>query len=137
MKQRLYEVLTNHFITETMFEDQELDELLDEREIEEFEKQWLKCYEEIKQLEHKIQGLELIDKIREEAFRKTDRRREDSDLAGYVSDDFELFSKAIELNYHNEWLDGLFESYVLGKFPCGENVEKSDILIVKRLEECF
>lgn len=37
-----------------MFEDQDLDELLDERESEEFEKQWLKCYQEMKQLEHKI-----------------------------------------------------------------------------------
>lgn len=43
MNQWLYEVLINHFITEKMFEDQDLDKLLDEREVEEFEKQWLKC----------------------------------------------------------------------------------------------
>lgn len=91
----------------------------------------------MEQLEHKIQGLELIDKIREEAFRKTYRLTEESDLAGYVSDDFELFSKAIEWNDYNEWFNGLFERYVLGNFPCGENVEKSDISIVKRLEECL
>lgn len=80
---------------------------------------------------------ELSNKIREEAFRKAYRRTEESDLAGDVSDDFGLFSKAIELNYYNEWFNGLFERYVLGNFLWGENVEKSDISIVKRLEECL
>lgn len=48
-----------------------------------------------------------------------------SDLASYVSDDFGLFSDALQINYNNAWLNGLWIKYKEMEIPYGEidNIE--------------
>ena len=43
----------------------------------------------------------------------------DSDLAGYVSDDFGLISDARLLGYNDLWLDKMVACYEKGSIPCG------------------
>lgn len=43
----------------------------------------------------------------------------DSDLAGYVSDDFGLISDARLLEYSDFWLDKMVAYYEKGSIPCG------------------
>lgn len=43
----------------------------------------------------------------------------DSDLAGYVSDDFGLIADARVLGYQDLWLDKLVACYEKGMIPCG------------------
>lgn len=98
-----------------------VDEMLDSRDSHNFEKDWLQVSHEIEHRE-KLNPLPEptlaeLDKIRETAYKAVFSVTENSDLAAYVSDDFELIGKALALNFNDEWLTRLWSTYLKGSFP--------------------
>lgn len=120
LNKHLYELLKIGLIKEELFRDKDIDELLNLRDEERFDKKWMEVYSYIESFKSEIQNKKIIDDIRKEAFIKANSLSKSSDLAGYVSDDFELISEALEIGYNNKWLNGLFSCYLSGIFPCGE-----------------
>lgn len=95
--------------------EEEIAEMLDNRDREEFEGEWLRVF-------HKLEDQNdfnsaTITKIRETAFKKTFEITKNGELAGYVADDFELIAKSLQSGFDDEWLNSLFLSYLQGIFP--------------------
>jgi len=63
--------------------------------------------------------------IQETVFKKVYEITSNGELAGYVSDDFELFGKAVVIDCKDNWLSAVFEQYCLDIFPTGE-IKMSD-----------
>lgn len=129
LNEKLFKMLKMGMLKKEMFKDNDLDRILDLRDEKTFDEKWMEIYNYLKQFRIEFDD-ELITKIRKEAFLNTIRMSGASELAGYVSDDFELFCNAIELGYDNKWLNGMFHCYLTLQFPCGkvvnidENIEK-------------
>lgn len=105
------------------FDEDSINELLDSRDSDPFDAEWRRVSEKTEQLKNaqnyppeieKQQG-----KIREKAFMTVERNIQ-SELSEYVSDDFGLIYDSIVLNYKDEWLDRLINSYKNKKIPSGE-----------------
>lgn len=116
----LYNMLKKGLFTIELFVGKDMDELLDLRDAKVFDKRWMEVYKDIESLKDEIKDRKLIDKIRKEAFFKANILSNSSELAAYVSDDFELISEALEIGYNDKWLNGLFNCYLSNIFPCGE-----------------
>jgi hypothetical protein len=119
------------FMDYQVFDDEDFDNLLDLREKPDFEAEWLRVYEEIEE-QQKMREIAsdvkvLIDTICEMAFKRAYSLTKNSEIAGYVSDDFELLAKAAVLNYQDSWLSALLLSYQNGQFPCSKLTQSSDI----------
>lgn len=116
----LYNMLKEGLFRIELFKEKDIDELLDLRDVKEFDKRWMEVYKHLELLRDEIKDRKLIDDIRKEAFFKANSLSNSSEFAGYVSDDFELISEALEIGYNNKWLNGLFNCYLSNKFPCGQ-----------------
>lgn len=46
-------------------------------------------------------------------------KAEDDELAGYISDDFDLIADSKMLGYSDEWLEKLISCYENARIPCG------------------
>lgn len=80
-----------------------------------FDAAWSSSYEKVDKIdpsENKV-----IREIREFVFKQTFRITQNSELAGYTSDDFGLISKVFENKINIEFINKLWDSYLLGKFP--------------------
>lgn len=116
----LYNMLKEGLFRIELFVGKDIDELLDLRDAKEFDEKWMEVYKHMECLRDEIKDRKLINDIRKEAFFKANILSNSSELAGYVSDDFELISEALEIGYNDEWLNGLFNCYLSRTFPCGE-----------------
>lgn len=96
-----------------------IDDILDMRDDEIFDNQWIQNYELVYNNKINDDICQLIDIIREIVFRKIYDITQNLDLAACVSDDFELMCKAYVLNINNIWLANLAYSYVQKKIPFG------------------
>ena len=121
----LIEVESNRVIRVPLFENCDLEELLDMRDDEEFDSEWMRVYDALNEFEIGDFEKKKIDDIREKSFLKAYNLSESSDIAGCVSDDFEIICKAYLTNYNDMWVNSLIMSYVNGKFPCGR-LEKTE-----------
>ena len=66
--------------------------------------------------------------LRERVFSIVNENSTVSDLASYISDDFGLFSDALQINYNNDWLNGLRVKYKEMEIPHGDiNSVKGDL----------
>ena len=105
----------------TMFDRDDRDDLLDQRDAEEFERPWLACYNRIKEewsaREPEQAATALMDEIRKESFLAVSRATRQHEMASYVSDDFELIAKSIALDLNDEYANGLLETYEQGEIP--------------------
>mgnify|MGYP000845232395 FL=1 len=103
------------------YSEEEIFYILDSRDNDSFSDKWMQVYEELKVLcpESKSYGL------RKRFFSIVNENSIVSDLASYVSDDFGLFSDALQINYNNAWLNGLWIKYKEMEIPHGEidNIE--------------
>lgn len=105
------------------FDGDYLNELLDRRDSAPFDTEWCRVYEEIEALkkarscEDENKGEQ--SKIREKVFMLIEERTE-SELAGYVSDDFGLIYDSLALDYKDEWLNKLIAVYKDKKIPAGD-----------------
>lgn len=59
----------------------------------------------------------LVKEIREIAFKKVYQVTENSDLAGYVSDDMGLIAQACHNKVEIDFIDNLWKTYMRGEFP--------------------
>lgn len=125
MIDQLYNLLkmikAGKIINDKMVKDLDVENALNLRENPEFESQWLRVADSIKQIERAIPDdvVALIDEISKEAFLLIDILiGENSELADYVCDDFELIAKGIILDYKDGWLNALWLSYKRNHFPC-------------------
>lgn len=105
------------------FDEEDLDELLDRRDCAPFDTEWCRVNGEIEALKNDKNYTEEIEEeqgeIRERAFMIVEQAIE-SELAEYVSDDFGLIYDSLVLNYQDEWLQKLIESYKNKTIPAGK-----------------
>lgn len=128
IKKLLKKIEDNNIIKLENFDDCDIDELLDKRDDEVFDGEWIKAYSELNKNDYTDAEKKEIDVTREKSFLMAYNNSGSSDIASCVSDDMEIICKAYFMNYNNAWLNSLIMSYAHGEFPCGklEN-EKKDI----------
>lgn len=101
----------------------DIDELLDNRDSEVFDAEWIRVYNAVESLKSAENYSEMEKKnnseVREQVFRIIYELSNDGDLAGYVSDDFGLIADAELLRYKDSWLDKLIFCYENKTIPCG------------------
>lgn len=105
------------------FNDLDIDDLLDNRDLAVFDTEWIRVYNVVESLKNEGNYSEEENKnntkLREQVFQMIYEFTNDSDLAGYVSDDFGLISDARLLGYNDLWLDKMVACYEKGSIPCG------------------
>ncbi len=101
----------------------DIDDLLDKRDAEVFDAEWIRVYNAVESLKSVEDYSEMEKKInsevREQVFKMIYELSNDGDLAGYVSDDFGLIADAELLGYRDSWLDKLISCYKNKTIPCG------------------
>lgn len=98
-------------------EDADLDEMQDARDEPEFEDFWVAAQEALADSELSEPDQGLVDSIREIAFKTVYRATDQSDLAGYVADDFELIGKALATRADAPFPRFLLTEYLAGRIP--------------------
>ncbi|MEM7602072.1 MAG: hypothetical protein AAF357_11740 [Verrucomicrobiota bacterium] len=103
------------------FVDADLDAILDQRDLDDFEDDWIKAAEDVQYHWEKFADAEsttnTIDLIREAAFKKCFEYTEESEISGYVSDDFELMAKASAMSLDSPYLKNMMKVYSDGGVP--------------------
>lgn len=113
-------IKNNEIINMSFFADCNVDELLDLRDDDEFDSEWMRVYNVLNEINIGVSEKQTIDSIREKSFLRAYNLLESSDIASCVSDDFEIICKAYISGYDDEWLNSLIVSYAKNKFPCGK-----------------
>ena len=115
----LIEIESDKIISDTLFENCDIDELLDMRDDEEFDSEWIRVYNILNKAKIENYEKKKIDNIREKSILKVYDLLQSSDIASCVSDDFEIICKAYIICYDDVWINSLIMSYINEKFPCG------------------
>lgn len=101
------------------YEELEIDEILDQRETDPFDSEWVRVYRAVQELKKgKVVGD--TREIEKKAYITVYEKSEDDELAGYISDDFGLIADSKMLNYSDEWLDKLISCYEKVTIPYGK-----------------
>lgn len=98
----------------------EINELLEQRDEPAFDAEWMRVYTTVQDLEveGEVQKANVvIDEIRESTFRRVFQLTRNPEVAGAVSDDFDLIARAVQIGLEDEWLDEMWEEYEAGRFP--------------------
>ena len=95
--------------------ENELNEILDLRDSSLFEKEMIRLYEQLKNVDVEFDG--------EERFIRLSNATNCHEACSYIIEDFELIEKALSVNYENLLLNHLIESYKKGMIP--HNVPKT------------
>ena len=95
-----------------------LDEVLDARDSNPFDAQWLRVHGLVTQ--HKLDASSSVDALRESTFKRAFAITDSPDACGYISDDFGLIADADRAGVSDEWLSALTASYASGTLPHGE-----------------
>ena len=101
------------------YEELDIDDILDKRESDPLDSEWMRVYREIKELK-KGKKFDDTTEIEKKAFVTVYEKSHNDELAGYISDDFGLIADGKVLNYADEWLDKLAVCYEKAIIPCGE-----------------
>lgn len=123
VREKLTTILDEIIIKLGSLDEEAVYEILDSRETEPFDSNWVRAYEALKQqLENfneneKKELDEFLEEIRKDAFIKTMKAYQSSDLAAYVSDDFEMIGTALIIEFSNSFIDSLLNLYDLGIVP--------------------
>lgn len=117
-------IFSNKVPSQSSLQDEDYDDLLDERDEDDFSKLWTKSYNAIDKI-YKTSDLsniykKRIDKIREFIFKRVYKATESSNLSSYISDDFDLIMKALLIDSHDKWVNELWHTYANGQIPTGE-----------------
>ena len=98
------------------YEELDIDDILDKRESDPFDSEWMRVYRELK----KGKKFDDTTEIEKKAFVTVYEKSHNDELAGYISDDFGLIADGKVLSYADEWLDKLAVCYEKAIIPCGE-----------------
>ena len=118
-------VSNNKLFSEELLIKNNLEELLTLRESKIFDEKWIEIYN-VLNINDYSKEKEVIDKIRKIVFMRAYEVSSSAEFASFVSDDFELISRAIICKYENSWIDSLLYIYLKGNFPAGE-IEMSSL----------
>ncbi|WGV60066.1 hypothetical protein QIH01_02685 [Brevibacillus brevis] len=103
------------FLENVFHKDVDWDAKLDARDAVGFDVAWISSYKKVDQVAPSENTV--IREIREFVFKETFRVTQNSEVAGYASDDFGLISKAFENKINIEFINKLWDSYLQGEFP--------------------
>lgn len=110
----------------------DFDDLLDARDASEFASPWTTVYNAASKSYTESNSLQSekvrIDKVREHIYKRVYNRTEVSDLASYISDDFDLILKCLLTGTENSWVNALWLSYKGGEVPSGTLTEHAGAL---------
>lgn len=91
---------------------------LDARDEADFDERWMAEFHRLSQTAFPEEVNQLIDRLRELAFKGAYRTVQDADAAARVSDDVELIAKSLALGEEESWPTAfLWASYRRGEFP--------------------
>ena len=114
-------LLTGKLLSKDIFKIEDIDLILDSRDEECFDDEWIRNYNSIKSIETKIvinsENEATIETICEISYKITYEATKSSDLAGYISDDFGLIAEALLIDYKDDWLNALASEYVRERVP--------------------
>ncbi|MEM0968290.1 MAG: hypothetical protein AAF191_04360 [Verrucomicrobiota bacterium] len=109
-------------LTPEIFGSIDFDEVLEAREGEEkFDTEWNRCLAMLekewsdREINPAIE--EMVDEVREQTFEVASANTDQHDLANHISDDFDLFARAIVLEMTDPFLESLWENYENGEIP--------------------
>ncbi len=115
------EIKEGKLLSQSVFKDLRPDEILDKRDSDPFDSKWVNCFKEI---EKRLRNFPLTEEIeneihelREISFKVTSEATKQHEISSYVSDDFELISKAIYLRLNNNFANEMLESYRENNVP--------------------
>ena len=100
------------------FEELDIDEFLNKRDIEPFDSNWVRVYQIIEELK-KGRTIDSTRDIEKKVYIIVYEQTGNSELAGYISDDFGLIADSKILGYTEEWLEKLISCYENSLLPCG------------------
>lgn len=129
----LKKITEGKIISNDMFDENNIDELLDMRDEPQFDSEWMRVYNQLEKTTCSETDKQIIDKIRKESYLKAYEAANSSDIASCVSDDFDLLSRAYALSINDYWLSSVILEYVRNKFPCGE-IKQNKIDIAEAFE---
>ncbi len=112
--------INNDIINVNFFVDCDINELLDSRDKDEFDSEWMRVYNILNEISIEDSEKQTIDSIRKKIFLQVYNLLESSDIASCISDDFEIICRACVSGYDDKWLNSLIMSYAKNKFPCGK-----------------
>lgn len=117
LNELLKRIKTGELLQPKLFNNLDEDTVLDFRDEPEFENEWLRISDILDTMKVDSKNDELIYEIRKHSFINVYNTTKSDELSAYISDDFELISKAIVLGYNDKWLNSLILSYANFKFP--------------------
>jgi hypothetical protein len=95
------------------------DEALDKRDQAEFDDAWTNSHSAVSSKQYIDPADEAaVTNLRESVFKAVYRLTENSEVAGYVSDDFGLIGEAVAKGCFTGWIEWLYEVYKSRNFPC-------------------
>lgn len=101
------------------FEDIDADEVLSGRDEPDFDSEWVRLFEQLKDITLDDDETRKINQLREVAFKATFKSCSDPDLSGYVSDDFEVIAIGAFSELEDAFLSALLEAYAGDSIPHG------------------
>ena len=111
-------------LNEECFFEKDLDGILDKRDKQPFDGEWVKAYKQVEAAWGKFNASKkmnsLKEKIRKESFLMTSIATEQHEIVSYVSDDFDLICKHLLLGSKNKFIDELLSIYLKNKLPKSE-----------------
>lgn len=98
--------------------DENIDNILNERDNNFFSEQWMQAYHEVEK-QKKQQGVPANygEEIRKNAFNIVLKITDNDDLAAYISDDLGLILDTEKVNVNNSWINALWQAYKNGEIP--------------------
>ena len=91
---------------------------LDARDEADFDERWMTEFHRLSQKTYSEEVNQLINRLRELAFKGAYRAVQDADAAARISDDVELIAKSLALGEAESWPTAfLWASYRRGEFP--------------------
>ena len=117
IEKQMFELLDK--LSKIDFEELDIDDLLDKRDSDSFDSEWVRVYQTVEELK-KGKVVDDTREIEKKAYITVYEKTEDDELAGYISDDFGLIAHCKMLGYTDEWLDKLIFYYENAKIPCGK-----------------
>ena len=100
------------------FEELDIDDFLNKRDIEPFDSNWVRVYQIIEELK-KGRTIDSTRDIEKKVYIIVYEQTGNNELAGYISDDFGLIANSKILGYTEEWLEKLISCYENSLLPCG------------------
>lgn len=89
----------------------DIDDILDNRDSEPFDSEWVRIYQVIKELKKDNKCVDDTASVREKAFKVVYELSGYGELAECVSDDFGLIADSKAMGYSDEWLYKLIACY--------------------------